>query len=566
MLAFKWLLCIALALLSHQAVCDTVFVALWSTSNNAVPAINVRLVSVPSPSNSYDPITTGTIGVPAATFDVPPGEYDIEVTEPGFYYQTERRIFTSGTQHVWITPVVPGVVIVTTGQHQTQWNMTVPSGHFSQASFTPLDSAYNWGSTSPAGLIMASSRSVSLIAAQAGVYRYYINLFSQNGPNGTFADIHNLTVSVFAGLDPALGWKGTYAAEAVDGSSWYVGDIIVTNPSSTCSNYSWALVNQYGSMPGFGNSFDHEESSPILSGECSGGSGYSCYQMVPLEGDDKVCGQFGDPHYILFDGTGATCGNETYSIVVDNEWFTLATENQIVASNGATSIVGVRFTYKAACNPISIYFTQSASANVTNAPGAGTHDIRVVRNNIFIDAIHLRMQVRQIAPGILTFGISFPEALVNTSTGICRNSCNPGTEMSLNMAKRSMSEMNFAMEACAEAGLTSGTFEYEACIFDVATTGDVHYASSASAMVAVKTELNQTWEASPIEAPPSESDTPTLDQPSDDSPSSPSTPSTPSSSPSPDSAVPAAPSSANILSMASAMTAAIIIAASSLML
>jgi hypothetical protein len=241
----------------------------------------------------------------------------------------------------------------------------------------------------------------------------------------------------------------------------------------------------------------------------------NCDELLYHGDGVRTCGAFGDPHIILFNGTGVNCGYDEEVLLIDNQYFSISATAEFVSgssgnvSSSVTAFTSITFTYKSACNPWSLTFNQSSMLNETsiNSPTAGRHGVRVQRNNVFIDAIHLRFQVRMSA-GTLVFGLSIPNTLIESSTGVCSDSC-PGKEISFDNpplapvpvtnSGRDMANViraaKFAAGVCEEAGLVPGTFEYQACEFDVGLTGNPGIAQASSSFQTVNSEVSTAWEA-----------------------------------------------------------------------
>src|SRR5690606_4974248 len=144
-----------------------------------------------------------------------------------------------------------------------------------------------------------------------------------------------LFVSVFAGLDRQNGQKWLMLSDSVDAKTWHAGNIIVSNPEPGCSSYLWKSVNEYSYHYGFNDGVDHGTADAVELGQY-------CYDIsdealqcadieFPSDAPTSTCGVFGDPHIVMFNGNGVTCGNDSRITLVDNEWFSLSAETKFVA-------------------------------------------------------------------------------------------------------------------------------------------------------------------------------------------------------------------------------------------
>ena len=311
------------------------------------------------------------------------------------------------------------------------------------------------------------------------------------------------SVTIFAGRNQQTGFYGTFKPLIVDAYTWHVGSLSVTNPKEGCSRYSWHTVDTFSKKRGVDPDAPLSGTGDFLMEECFDVSSLKCLAKVYDEDVAvQTCGAFGDPHVVMFNGTGVTCGTDTAITLVDNKWFSLVGVTTLVENSPASTIRSVTFTYKSPCNLATVTFNDLGlitNSSFSNSPIASRHSIRLVGNNIYVDAIRLRIQVRAVydASGLptLVFGVSMPTALVAASTGVCSASCPPGTLVSIDAGtrKRDPSRIAMAEAACEDAGLTGSSFEREACLFDVETTGDSSYAEIASTSREVKADVATQW-------------------------------------------------------------------------
>jgi hypothetical protein len=477
-------------------------------------ARNVVANPLGQPNNFVQPIEGGTVQYPTAIFDLNDGDWELTINEPGFYSYKDVYTINSTTYvnggNMFLLPTSSGVTVFTHPYVNPglMWaNMTVPTNVFNfgeHISARQPGQLWNFGVGTPPAQLWAFPYRMYLSSAQNGTYRYYQEVKTQNGTMTSQNFTNNaVKVSVFAGTSQN-GYIGTFKSTFQDALAWYVGDIVVTNPNDHCSIYRWQNVNTYSSQGAGFDKTDHGNGDVIIE-ECSTitPATLSCAEMLVDESEPThTCGAFGDPHIIIFNGTGVTCGNEVFITLIDNEYFSLTADTQLLNdSNGATAISSVTFTYKTPCNPITLNFNNAAVLNGTliNAPLAYRHRIRFERNNIFLDALHVRIQVRQVQ-GTVVFGLSMPESLIAASTGICADSC-PGNVIDLASSgnKRDAKFSALAADVCSDAGLSPSSFEYQACIFDVATSGNTAFAATATAITAVRTEVAIQWNAPPLE-------------------------------------------------------------------
>jgi RGM family protein len=521
---FAALCLLASAMMPAEAVTVTVYGLVMTEAPSQRLLTNV----VAFASGSSTPITPTIIDYGTwvyAQFDFEEGTYEIQANEPGFYRSTETVVIDSsssdGIAQIYLVPLAAGVTILNHPNlaGASQWwayftpNLTLPaSAGFSTSHINPYTSGgdygpYNFG-TAPASII-SSFWTIQLIAANEGTYRLYTDAFQfPTGfglPEINYTLSEGVRVSVFAGTDPVAGVIGHFKAQIRPEISWYVGDIVVTNPSFGCSRYHWVPVDSYGYETGFDQT--NHGSGTFFAEQCVDVSPAALACTTPVyesDVDTVTCGAFGDPHIITFDGNGVTCGFDKFITLLDNDYLSITADTVFLnSSNNATAISSITLTYKGYCNPTSITFDNLAQLEAFpfNSPNAYSYTMRISGNNAYIDALHLRLQVRRDNDAVV-FGISIPTALAAVSSGICVNSCPTGTLINEGeiLGKRDPSALQMALDACTDAGLTQGTFEYQACLFDVSTTSNTAYAADAVAFSTIRAEVSTPWEASPTDS------------------------------------------------------------------
>lgn len=586
---------IALAQAPTSGSNDVVVFVQSTESGSAIPSPSV---SCSLSGNTYTPTTGASLW--ELHFNMPPGTYECDIDVAGFYrYQRPLVAASNSSSHMfYVAPVRPGITILPeTSKRQglgALLNMTFPSGVFpfdfaaagySVAGAPVMTEGYYYGSGTPSASFYFSFASFQLSAAQAGTYRVG---FSTN--YGNFSASTHLFF-IFGGLDQQNGFFKTVSSDAVpavtDAKWWYAGDIIVTNPAYGCAVYNWTDVNEYSLTVGF-NQDTHTAVDKILE-ECydTSPAALMCTSMlfnssVPV----STCGAFGDPHVIMFNGTGVTCGIDSIITLVDNQYIEITAQTlpSPGATNGATDITAITIRYKSVCNPITVTFSFNSSngeiSPFLNSPLAGNHRARIVGNNIYIDAIRLRLQVRRVGVYVgatltynVVFGLSMPSSLISSSVGICADGCPAGTAVSLGTRKKSFSARTLAAAAdtCTDAGLATGTFAYDACIFDVATTGSTDYADVAKTSDDVNNDVRTSWDSDPVDREPITAPEDSSSNPSASPSASPSAPAstgptaTPSATPSatptisttpepPTAAAPTPESSASTIALSSLVT------------
>lgn len=533
-MAFKWaslaLLLVVATLASSTVLAQNSWVSVYlQSTENGLTIANPNVVCEAS-GIVYTP---GPSSYPAAVnFTLPAGTYECTVDVAGFYKYSRPLVIApnSYTSEVfYIAPVRPGITIMPESVKRQGLgafiNMTFPAGVFSfayasasmSASGAPLMAeGYYYGAGTPSAAFYYSYNTFQLSAAQAGVYRV--------GFSATWGNFSGAThrVFIFAGLDQQNGFYKSVVSDTTpsvaNANFWYAGDITVSNPSFGCSEYNWTDVNEYSLALGFNN--DNHDVGEVILSECYDTSPAALMCTDLLYSDNvqtATCGAFGDPHIITFNGVGVTCGNQTIITLADNDYveITAQTTPSPGATNGATDLSAVTLRYKSVCNPIIVTFAFNSSSGTitpfTNSLQAGNHRARVVGNNVYIDAIRLRLQVRQVAvyngssvSYNVVFGLSMPLSLSANSVGICAEGCPAGTEISLGARKKSASPRAVAAAAdvCEDAGLESGSFAFEACVFDVVTTELDGYANVTKASSEVQADVATSWAVDPVAETP----------------------------------------------------------------
>lgn len=417
---------------------------------------------------------------------------------------------------LYLLPVLPkygfSVYTISSGDGLSDviTNMSLPDGAYDipYVSLQNIDNAqYHYGTSGSPARVKFTNDDINLVMASSGVYKVSGEISQNSSKN---FDTSSLRVFVFYGTDRENGFVGFYESMRTPEKSWHVGNLVVSEPSIGCSKYVWEEVDSYS------NETAHTGTSSGAPQEL----GQECFDVTPAQLDclapvypesdfQRTCGVFGDPHIVMFNTTGVSCGHQTYITLLDNPYLTLSAQTAIVdVASGATASTNITFEYKAACNPVVISVsTIGAEISAVNAPLADRHTLRVEGNNIYIDAIRLRLQLRVVPVGTgmntIVFGISIPSALANISTGICAESC-PGYEIDTAafVVKRSTAK---ALAACDDI---ADPFAKDACLFDVSTTGDALFADASSAAVAlieeIKTPYVEQAPYAPYSAPPTQ--------------------------------------------------------------
>jgi hypothetical protein len=158
---------------------------------------------------------------------------------------------------------------------------------------------------------------------------------------------------------------------------------------------------------------------------------------------------------------------------------------QVDAASGATSTDIIRLIYKQ-CNPMVLAVTVGSFPAPINAIDSGVHTVRKEGNNIYLDALDTRIQIRE-SGGFLIFGISTP---FWNGPGIC-NGCAPGDDIDTTSFPQKRNANAFSIEqantTCINAGLSG--FFLDGCIFDLVTTGNDTYVAQASSAVQAYNEV-----------------------------------------------------------------------------
>lgn len=586
------LLCLSIAvvLLSSSASAQTVptpavsDVALYvSAMDGSVPPVSVANISCRLSSDLSGPVWVaqpGSMSGPSSSYGhfaaMPSGTYTCRIDVPGFYaYDNEYYIYSGGQNGiiVYLIPISYGITMYLDNSKfsniETLPNMTLSAGSFpgydyATTNWQPIGNAitsngYHFGAGMPSSVLIVNSRTFRTWALPAGTYRYGIS--TMQGGNLVPGPVKFF---IFGGLDQQNGVLGVFTsnndtAALNNATMWYAGDIVVTNPGPGCSTYSWQNVDQYLAEREFPQT-SNGNGTEILT-ECLDMSpaAQSCNTVLYNSTEPiSTCGAFGDPHILMFNETGVTCGIDTTITLLDNDFLTISalTEPTPNATNGATDMVSVTLEYKGFCNPFITTFQFNGTGGLTpflNSPTAGNQRARVEGNNIFIDSLRLRLQVRLVSVwtsgfftrNVVTFGLSLPSSLAGVSTGICSQGCPAGTTVDISAKKRALvvgkKAVEAAQEICEEAGLAPGTFMHDACAFDVVTTGNDGYAAASVSGKSIVDDVKTAWEIDPI-SPGSNPLPPIIDVPSPVNTPSPASSPAPSPASSAPSAAPVAKS------------------------
>lgn len=321
-------------------------------------------------------------------------------------------------------------------------------------------------------------------ALPIGRYSYWTWIYTSSG---VFNDsVPTPTVEIYSG-STGNGVFKTYTVPDLTTAyrAWHVFDVIVA-PSATDTGCTTVTISDVNVLAASMDStlVGPSSGTHYLSEFCAPTSSVCDVRYV---GAKETCGNFGDPHIVMWNRTGVTCRSEGTSLLVDNQWFSLGMHNvQIDPVSGATATDLIRFIYKR-CNPMTIDITPTSFPDPLNNIDAGLHTIRRVGNNLYLDGIDTRIQVRA-SGGYLIFGMSTP---FWDGPGLC-SGCPPGDSLDTdNPIVVRRDGLTFTIDqantTCTAAGLTG--FFLRSCIFDLVTTGNDTYVAQATAAVQTYNEV-----------------------------------------------------------------------------
>lgn len=449
---------------------------------------------------------------------VPAGDYQITASAPGYYNFNGTLKVVNGQRndyHMNMVPISDGLTISYSSASvnflpNLYWNITVPSGYSKirdgissiSTNFGSSDMGTNiFGSGNPSPLIEFKDQIIRLKNPITGTYQFRLDNDMTLVSLANYSTLE-ATVSIYKGLSAdglVREWRTTRTPNAI---SWYIADIVVTG-SGNCRTFSIHEKDSYSTT--YNQPATTKSTISNVLQECATSS--SCNSLV--YGDNAVtrtCGEFGDPHVIMFNGTGVTCGGAGRMTLVDNSYFSLWSDNKLLNTTVlATGFTSVTLRYKV-CNPIQITWTISElEPEWIASPASGIHTFRTDQSNFYIDAIHTRIQVRRVGD-YLVVGVSTPVALA--IGGVCSSGCPAGTEIDIpsvlsskrdSITKRDVRfkmDVEKALSDCQTAGLTG--FELEACTFDLASTGDPNFLDHSTAITEVREAVAGDWNAAPF--------------------------------------------------------------------
>lgn len=497
-----------IALVASLASADVTCNVFSAFDNSAVAGALCTLRST-SESILYGSNTTDATGTAVITYALSDGDYLLRVTSDRFY--VSDVVFTvSGTvDHTEIFSVSP-ILNTTAVRAVLRWGL-LPNDLDSHVYINAPGFDYNHVYYSTQEAVSGAAKisldvddttsygpeTMTFEALPAGFYTYWVYSFSGE----QFSDSNPVpTVELYTG-STGNGIFKKYTCPVDAGNTalwWHVFNVIVEDDPNApgCTTVRIEDVNVLKDAEST-TARTPVSGTSDLGQFCRGGSSV-CNNRVT--GTWKTCGNFGDPHIITWDREGVTCRAEGTTTLITNQWFTLAMTNVVVdATSGATATESITLTYKQ-CNPMTITVTPTSFPEPVNAPDAGVHIIRREGNNLYLDAINTRIQIRE-SGDYLVFGVSTPfwnnTGLCNGCPGDTLDTTNPG-----GITKRSANAFTVeqANTTCMAAGLNG--FFLDACIFDLVTTGSDTYVAQASAAVSTYAEVQQPFQWAPIAAPP----------------------------------------------------------------
>ena len=499
----------ALAALSNATFyCNVISAYDGSTVSGALCSLRSTNESI-----LYGSANTDSNGAATINYQFTAGTYLGRVGHPDFYVADQTFMVSSGTDYT-ITISVSPILNTTAVRAVLRWGAQpsdldswtyINSSAFDSCTSVSYGNKNCFGGDGRINLDLDDQSSygpetTTFTSLPVGSYAFWVYVYTSGGA------FVNSDLPVTVDLYTGNTGNGVFRTFTVPTStptnlrSWHVFDIVVaestTNPG--CLTLTIQPVNTFSVDKIPGERGPAQEN--LLIGQACSVSSSVC--NTRRTGAWKTCGQFGDPHIITWNTTGVTCRAEGTQLLVDNEWFSLGMHNiQVDDVSGATSTDIIRFIYKQ-CNPMTIVVTPGNFPDPVNAVDAGVHLVRKEGNNIYLDALNTRIQIRQ-SGDYLIFGLSTP---FWNGPGLC-NGCAAGDELDTNApsnkrrnnpalpAKREVAnvfDFTTANATCAEAGLTD--FFLRACIFDLITTGNETYVHQATSAVQTYHEVQQPFQ------------------------------------------------------------------------
>lgn len=521
------LLCVTLAAVALVTSAATFRVRVYvSNTRGAFVPVNSGVTAV-DPTNSANIWSPETLPTATNVYNeyaaLPEGTWDFKYQQSGFYDQLASITITGNTDIVlYQVPITNGLTVfmlprgqgvfdpsaATSAQGVTLGVRLPSSAGFSEQAFSDstlpdgvadrIWSKQQWDTENAPGSVKIGRYAMTLSPLPAGVTQVYVEVKSST------EDFVARSAVLWAhiGTNSDGRYFATSTATTSTGKAgkrlWYAFDIHTTQTSTTCRQV-------YHGSPPATPFYTDLSALPESTSDSSVFPGASLCYNLPSSCDihayrgttTKQCGVFGDPHIVKFDGSVASCGGaNSRMVIIDNSFviITAETVNAFSAPATTTRVLSIDMAYKSPCNPVFLHWDSAASLSTTglNSPNATAHAIRIVGQQVYIDAIHLRFMVQSDALG-LQFVLSIDSDLADASAGTCKDAC-PGSEIA-GVSSTPVSNGHADCATISNAGIRA------ACSYD--TGFDQNWLASSTSITSNLATVGTAWTpATPYVAPP----------------------------------------------------------------
>ncbi|KAL6064875.1 RGMC protein [Balamuthia mandrillaris] len=207
-----------------------------------------------------------------------------------------------------------------------------------------------------------------------------------------------------------------------------------------------------------------------------------------------TCGAFGDPHIQTF-YDAMTCKSLGRHPLLLNQWLEVYwTNEEIDATTGATGTTTIEVITKNCTDETFTFSNDAPFPSSTSVLSDKAHAALLTsfgdQADLYLPGLSTHVQVRRIG-GYLVFGIRTP--LAAESSGACVSGCPFEDRIDVtSFAKRELRMARQEAEAACED--IEDSFFRQACVFDVAVTGNTSFVEAASTGAAVYTSLQSETE------------------------------------------------------------------------